>query len=168
MFWIWDALLFVIPAYVANSIPVVLGGGPPLDGGRKWRDGRPLLGAGKTVRGAVAAILAATIIGGIFQLYPLGGALSSQMTVFIGFLMGAGTVLGDTVGSFLKRRMSIERGATLPIIDQDGFILVALVLVHTFIAVPLLYWILILAVTPFVHVVFNVIAYVAKWKDVPY
>ena len=49
MFWIWDAILFIIPAYVANSIPVVMGGGPPLDGGRMWKDGKRILGDGKTI-----------------------------------------------------------------------------------------------------------------------
>ena len=168
MFWIWDAILFIIPAYVANSIPVLLGGGPPLDGGKKWNDGRPILGGGKTTRGAIAALASATIIGAIYPFLPLGSGLVSQMTIFIGLLMGIGTVLGDIIGSFLKRRLNIERGAALPLVDQDGFVLVTLLLVHFLIPVPLLYWIFILVLTPLVHVAFNIIAYLAKWKDVPY
>lgn len=168
MFWIWDAILFILPAYFANSLPVILGGGPSMDRGRKWKDGRPLLGEGKTIRGALVAIAAAALLGAIYQFFPPSGDLSSQMTLVVGLVMGVGTVLGDTIGSFLKRRLNIQRGETLPLIDQDGFVLMALLLTHFIQPVPLLYWILILAITPFVHVAFNVIAYIVHWKNVPY
>ena len=168
MFWIWDAILFILPAYFANSLPVIFGGGKPIDGGRKWGDGRRILGNGKTIRGAIVAIIGATIVGTILHYTPLSGTMSSQMTILVGFLMGVGSVFGDTFGSFLKRRMNIDRGEALVLIDQDGFILVSLFLVHLIIPVPMVYWILILAITPFVHVSFNVIAYLLHWKDVPY
>jgi len=168
MFWIWDAILFILPAYIANSIPVLLGGGPPVDGGKTWTDGRPILGKGKTIRGTLVAIAAATIIGALYQFFPPAGTLSGQITILLGFIMGIGTVLGDIIGSFLKRRINLKRGATLPIVDQDGFVLVTLILVNFITRIPLEYWIFLLVLTPFVHLAFNVIAYFAKWKDVPY
>lgn len=168
MFWIWDAILFILPAYVANSIPVLLGGGPPLDGGKNWKDGRRILGKGKTIRGTLVAIATATIIGALYQFLPITGNLSGQVTITIGLLMGIGTVLGDIIGSFIKRRINIASGATFPIVDQDGFVLVALLLVHTITPIPLSYWILLLLITPFVHIGFNIIAHMANWKDVPY
>jgi len=36
---IGDALWFILPAYIANGTPVVLGGGPPIDGGKGLSDG---------------------------------------------------------------------------------------------------------------------------------
>src|SRR2546427_13302198 len=45
------AFWFLLPAYVANPMAVVSGGGTPMDFGRTLRDGRRLLGDGKTWRG---------------------------------------------------------------------------------------------------------------------
>ena len=41
---ITSAIWFILPAYFANAAPVVLGGGPPLDMGKKFLDGRRILG----------------------------------------------------------------------------------------------------------------------------
>jgi CDP-diglyceride synthetase len=38
------AFWFILPAYAANASPVVFGGGKPIDGGRKFFDGRPIFG----------------------------------------------------------------------------------------------------------------------------
>ena len=54
--------LFVM-LVLANGAPVVVArlfhrhGSWPLDGGRLWRDGRPLLGPSKTWRGLVSGVL---------------------------------------------------------------------------------------------------------------
>ena len=49
--------------------------------------------------------------------------------ILIGFLLGFGALLGDALGSFLKRRLGIGRGKPAPILDQLDFIIVALILV---------------------------------------
>src|SRR2546427_10964525 len=46
-----QALWFFLPAYVANPMAVVFGGGAPMGFGRTLRGGRRLLGGGKTWRG---------------------------------------------------------------------------------------------------------------------
>ncbi|GAI48998.1 unnamed protein product, partial [marine sediment metagenome] len=56
------ALWFILPAYVANATPVVLGGGKPIDSGKKFTDGRPIFGAGKTWRGFVSGIATGTMV----------------------------------------------------------------------------------------------------------
>ena len=43
-------LLFLIPIYIANSSPVILGGGIAIDLGEKFFDRKRILGKGKTVR----------------------------------------------------------------------------------------------------------------------
>ena len=43
----------------------------------------------------------------------------------IGFLLGFGALLGDALGSFIKRRMGIGRGKPAPILDQIDFLIVA-------------------------------------------
>jgi CDP-2,3-bis-(O-geranylgeranyl)-sn-glycerol synthase len=68
----------------------------PLDGGRCFIDGRPLLGAAKSWRGVLAAMLATTI-GGVL----LG--VSGWLALWFALL----SLLGDALASFLKRRLAI-------------------------------------------------------------
>lgn len=98
---------------VANGAPILayrlLGErfGWPVDGGRRWRDGRPLLGKSKTWRGLIAAVTAATVAA------PLLG-----LPVAVGVLVGAGAMLGDLASSFVKRRLAIESSGFAPGLDQ--------------------------------------------------
>ena len=46
-----SAFWYILPAYLANATPVLLGGGKPLDLGLKWLDGERLFGDHKTFRG---------------------------------------------------------------------------------------------------------------------
>ena len=117
-----SALWFILPAYVANATPVVLGGGKPIDADKKFTDGRPIFGAGKTVRGFVAGLAAGTFVG------LLQGIAEGTLLHFIalGFLLALGALLGDLLGSFVKRRLGIERGGAAPGLDQLSFVVVAL------------------------------------------
>lgn len=117
-----SALWFILPAYVANATPVVLGGGRPIDANKKFTDGRPIFGSGKTVQGFIAGLAAGTFIGllqGIAE-----GTLSHFLA--LGFLLALGALLGDLLGSFIKRRLGIERGGAAPGLDQLSFVVVAL------------------------------------------
>lgn len=117
-----SALWFILPAYVANATPVVLGGGRPIDAGKKFTDGRPIFGAGKTVQGFIAGLAAGTFIG------LLQGIAEGPLSHFLalGFLLALGALLGDLLGSFIKRRLGIERGGAAPGLDQLSFVVVAL------------------------------------------
>ena len=159
-----SALWFILPAYVANATPVVLGGGRPIDGGRKFIDGRPIFGAGKTWRG-FAAGLAAGIVVGLFQ-----GLIVAEPSryILLGFLLALGALLGDLLGSFTKRRLGIKRGGAAPGLDQLGFVMVALLLaspIHTpsWEAIAA-----IIAITPVLHVATNFTGYKLGLKGRPY
>lgn len=54
------SLLFMLPGYMANAGMFAVGrkATRTIDGGRKWRDGRPIFGAGKTWRGLLLGPLA--------------------------------------------------------------------------------------------------------------
>ncbi|MEW5996204.1 MAG: CDP-2,3-bis-(O-geranylgeranyl)-sn-glycerol synthase [Candidatus Micrarchaeota archaeon] len=123
-------ILFIIPGYVANAAPVLLGGGQPLDSGAKFTDGRRILGDAKTVRGFVGGVAAGTVAGGVLALYaPLpafGGAWAQYLS---GFLLSLGALVGDALGSFVKRRMGIEPGKPF-FLDQLGFVVVGLLLAY--------------------------------------
>src|SRR3989475_6474876 len=57
------AFWFLLPAYVANPMAVVFGGGTPMDFGRTLRDGRRLLGDGKTWRGVGGGVASGVRLG---------------------------------------------------------------------------------------------------------
>ncbi len=88
---------------IANGTPIIvrklLGErfGAPLDGGLKGFDGRPLLGASKTIRGLVLSILctasAAPVLG---------------MEVVLGAGLASASMLGDLTSSFIKRRLGLR------------------------------------------------------------
>lgn len=163
-----DAILFVLPAYIANSTPVLLGGGRPLDLGKKFLDGRPILGKGKTIRGTIAGILAGTLFYFIEAPFVSNFTIASQLTLEISFLLASGTIFGDIFGSFIKRRLGFKSGANLLLLDQLTFVIFAILFASIRIRLHPVQAAFIILITPFVHKTFNVIAYLAKLKDTPY
>src|SRR5262245_36929528 len=98
-----ELLLFLVPTYIANSSPVVLGGGMPLDRGRTYSDGKRVLGDGKTIRGFIGGTLAGAVAGGIVAiLYPLPFFETQALQFIAAFVMAFGTLAGDALGSFIK------------------------------------------------------------------
>jgi CDP-2,3-bis-(O-geranylgeranyl)-sn-glycerol synthase len=174
---LFSSLWFILPAYAANMTPVVAGGGRTLDGGRRFLDGRPLLGPGKTVRGFVFGVLAGSCLGLVQALlHPLldprvplllGGPLE---TAAGGFLLSLGAMLGDLTGSFLKRRMGVGRGEPFPLLDQLDFVAGALLLSLPLV-LPRLTWgvlAVLLLLTPPLHLLTNYAGYRMGLKSRPY
>lgn len=112
-----EALVLLVPAMVANASPVVFKGRRPIDGGLVFIDGRRLLGDGKTIEGFIAGLL----LGSLSSL-PLALAVGRDM-MLAGPVIALGALLGDLAGSFMKRRLGIERGAPAPLLDQLDFYL---------------------------------------------
>jgi hypothetical protein len=79
----------------------------PIDLGRVFKDGRPILGSHKTVRGVLGAVAAGALVA------PLLG-----FPWWIGLLAGTLSMLGDLLTSFLKRRMDQPSGSLAPGLDQ--------------------------------------------------
>jgi CDP-2,3-bis-(O-geranylgeranyl)-sn-glycerol synthase len=120
------ALWAVLPAYLPNSAAVVVGGGPPVDGGRTWR-GRRLLGDGKTWRGFLGGTVAGSLLAlGLNAVRPAVSPVLPAFPPVVVIGLPAGAMLGDLAGSFLKRRAGRERGAPAPVLDQIGFLVAAL------------------------------------------
>lgn len=164
-------LVFLIPAYVANAVPVILGGGTRLDLGKTFIDGKPLLGKGKTIRGFVAGVIGGTVVAWIIaNYYQVPFFLNMETQIIAGFVLSLGTMIGDTIGSFLKRRMNIEQGKPfLP--DTIIFLIIALVLVYPFVTGSLydpLNIGFILALTVILHRLTNFLANQTGLKKVPW
>jgi len=176
------ALWLGLPAWIANATPVLLGGGRPIDGGRYFRDGRRLLGDGKTVRGFIAGVLLGTITGIVQTLAaPYVPPLMEQfvtvtpeirevlfMGPYAGFLLSLGALTGDLVGSFVKRRAGLRSGGPAPVLDQLGFIVMALIVAAPVVQpAPLIVGTL-LIVTLLTHYVSNVAGYLMGYKKDPW
>ena len=156
-------LLFILPAYMANSTPVIFGGGTPMDFGRNAWDGRRCLGDGKTWRGFIAGLAFGTLAG-----IAEASLLGDNSFILLGFLLSYGALVGDLMGSFLKRRMGMERGHPTFIIDQLPFLIFALVL-----AAPVRFpgWAesaFLAVLTYFLHVSTNLLANRLGLKRVPW
>ena len=108
-----------------------------IDGGRNWKDGKPVLGPGKTWRGFIAACLLGAITAALQSLirfvdlaperdlssffYSRSGGIHGPL--ILGFMLGLGAILGDSVKSFFKRRTGREGGAPWVPFDQLDFVL---------------------------------------------
>jgi CDP-2,3-bis-(O-geranylgeranyl)-sn-glycerol synthase len=124
------ALWFIFPAYCANAAPVIFGGGQPMDFGKRFFDGKPLLGSHKTVRGFLAGLIVGTLVGLaqtlIFEHVLFQYGTQFNYTIFLGFMLSLGALTGDLIESFIKRRLNRAPGSSLPVADQIDFILGAL------------------------------------------
>lgn len=156
-----EALKFIFPAYCANAIPVITGGGYPMDFGRKYWDGRPIFGKNKTFRGFFSGLVVGTAVGSIetiFFGYP----------VLFGLLLSLGALFGDLTGAFVKRRLGLAPGDLLLIVDQVDFIVGAILLSFP---LQIVYWelvVTVLIITPPIHILTNFAAYKLGLKSNPW
>ena len=157
-------IYFMLPAYLANAGALAFGGGQPLDSGRNFVDGRRIFGDGVTWRGTLIGTGIGTLIG-LIQ-----GIISGNMLqgILLGFFLGGGALIGDACGSFVKRRMKIERGRPTPFLDQLDFVVGALVFASIVVILPFYMIILILIISIVLHLSANIIAYLLGIKKVWY
>jgi CDP-2,3-bis-(O-geranylgeranyl)-sn-glycerol synthase len=156
-----EALKFIFPAYCANAVPVVTGGGYPMDFGKKFLDGKPLLGENKTFQGFFCGLCVGTLVG-------LAESIIFGYPVLFGFVLSVGALFGDLAGAFLKRRLGLAPGEMLPIIDQIDFI-VGAILFSFFLQMPSLELIVVvMVITPPLHVLTNYAAYKLGLKGNPW
>jgi len=173
-----EAVWLVLPAYAANGLAPLakfLGKRHSIDGGRQFH-GHPLFGSGKTWEGFGVGVAAAVAVALIEQAaFPFLPWSLSPVTLQLvpmgwqmGLLLGFGTMLGDLCGAFIKRRLGLKRGHPVPGLDQLDFIAGSLLLASAM--APIRWeWVLILVIlTPLVHLLANAIAYLLKVKKEPY
>jgi len=165
--------LYILPAYVANGSPVVvvklIGRATPIDLGAKAWDGRRVLGNGKTFEGLLSGLTLGSLIGVI--LLALGNP-AHYRSPFEPLVISFGAMAGDILGSFIKRRLGLKRGAPAPVMDQLGFVVCALIASILIYGIP--EWFnppvitLLLIITGCLHLGTNYLAYLLGLKSEPY
>jgi CDP-2,3-bis-(O-geranylgeranyl)-sn-glycerol synthase len=157
---ILTSLYFFLPAYFANMAPVIF---------KKLPLGQPIskkyLGKNKTWRGLIAG----TIMGGIIfwaqkVLYEIGfqaWALIdySDFTIGLGLLMGLGALVGDAVESYYKRKAGLKPGCPWIPFDQIDFVIGGVVLCAFVYVPPAEIVLVLLIISPCLHIAVNHIAF---------
>ncbi|MDP6742736.1 MAG: CDP-archaeol synthase [Candidatus Thalassarchaeaceae archaeon] len=192
-----------IPDMTGIPVKPIDGGRVHSDGNRLLGDGKTWNGLiGGTVGGGFLGMLTHSIAGGNIVdsapfLDPLGtyGTSSSSITdawywidwyggewsaVFIlGCVLGFGCMVGDSVGSFFKRRRGLKRegevSSKAPLLDTLPFAIFAFLFGQLFLAPSivssselLMGMVILLILTPIIHRSFNVLGYKLGLKSVPY
>ncbi|MDI6690649.1 MAG: CDP-2,3-bis-(O-geranylgeranyl)-sn-glycerol synthase [Candidatus Bathyarchaeota archaeon] len=156
-----EALKFIFPAYCTNAIPVITGGGYPIDFGKKFFDGKPIFGRNKTFRGFFFGLAVGTAVG-------LLESIVFNYPIFYGLLLSLGALFGDLAGAFLKRRLGMAPGDLLPVIDQVDFIVGAVLFSLPLSMLDLNLAITVLIITPPIHLLTNFAAYKLGLKSNPW
>lgn len=158
-----EALLFIFPAYCANAIPVITGGGLPIDLGKKFLDGKPIFGKNKTFRGFLSGLALGLTVGFI-------ESLIFKYHILFGLLLSLGALFGDLAGAFVKRRLGIAPGDLLPVLDQIDFIIGAILFSLPIpLQAPFLEFVIaVITLTPPIHLLTNFVAYKLGLKSNPW
>ena len=167
MEWWIETFVWILPAFFANAVPAMIsrlnlfGLRRPIDGGRTAPDGNRWLGDGKTWQGVISATVSGTAVGYALGFFQMGSAM-------VGGIMGFGAIFGDAVGSLIKRRMGLKRGANAGVFERVDFLVFSLAFSLPFIDWGLKHIILLFVTVPVIHRVANIIGYKLKMKTVPW
>ncbi|MDX9970478.1 MAG: CDP-archaeol synthase [Candidatus Gracilibacteria bacterium] len=162
-----------LPAYFANMCPVIAASlklplGHPIN--------EKIFGSHKTYRGFIGGFVGALLIliiqtflfkNGYFVSVSILEYSFSNIPLYA-FVFGVGALTGDIVKSFFKRLLKIKPGAPFIPFDQIDFILGAFIFSLIFFQIPLKNLVAALLITPFLHLLTNVIAYFLGLKKVWY
>lgn len=163
------AIWFIFPAYCANAAPVIFGGGQPMDFGKIFFDGKPLLGSHKTIGGFIAGIIVGTLVGLVqtllFENILIQYSFQFRYSIFLGFTLSLGALSGDLIESFIKRRLNLAPGDSLPIADQIDFIIGAFLFSIPVSPPSLPTALIIILVTIPIHLLTNLAAALLKMKN---
>ncbi|HLC70935.1 MAG TPA: CDP-archaeol synthase [Candidatus Nanoarchaeia archaeon] len=161
---IFQSLYFFLPAYIANMAPVLFKWIPFLDTPIHEK----LFGAHKTWRGIVVAALTGMLIFGLQKYLYIGGFQQwalidySDFSVWLGFCLGLGAILGDVVKSYYKRKAGICPGEKWIPFDQLDFVIGGIIGSWIFYVPSAGVVLIIMIVSPLLHILVTKCAYWLK------
>ncbi len=178
LFTLW----FFLPGGIANIVPVIIAKAPllrnwrtPVDFGLKFH-GKPILGPHKTIRGLAVGTLAGVLIF-ILQIHTyenyawareVSGNLNySELSLWLGALLGFGALFGDMVKSFFKRQIGVVSGKSWFPFDQLDYIIGGLVFGSLIVVLELTQYLLIIIIWFLIHLLTSYIGYLTKFKNDP-
>jgi CDP-2,3-bis-(O-geranylgeranyl)-sn-glycerol synthase len=173
-----EALYLILPAYAANGLTPLVGRKKnlhPVDGGRMFK-GHRLFGDGKSWEGLAFGTFVAVVISLVqMAAFPFLPWEMSEvaltivpMTPLLGLALGLGAMLGDIGGSFIKRRLNRPRGSPFPLLDQLDFIAGSILLAALIVTVKIEWVLILIVLTPILHVIANVIGFRIGIKKTPW
>ncbi len=168
---ILNAFYFILPAYIANMMPV-FGKNLRLPGGQAIST--KLLGSHKTWRGFYLGYCGALLV---LYLQSLGQNLEvfqkislleyQELNLWLyAFFFGIGALFGDACKSFFKRRLKIKSGQPWFPFDQLDFIFGALLFLWPFYQPGWQVIVTLIILTPLLHFLTNFTAYKLGLKEV--
>lgn len=176
-----DAVLFFLPAGLANLTPVLANRVPllnkwdtPMDFGKSV-NGIRILGNNKRWRGLVCGTLFGAFSSLVIYLIAGKSYYTGDMVPIFphvdallgGFLLGFGALAGDALESFLKRQRGIKSGESWFPFDQIDYILGGIVCSIPLVGFDLRRTIIILVAFFGLHLLFSWIAFKLGLKDQP-
>jgi CDP-2,3-bis-(O-geranylgeranyl)-sn-glycerol synthase len=160
--FIFDSFWFILPCYVANIVPGFVKKvnflNFPVDFYKTWK-GKRIFGDHKTYRGLFFGILAASIFSFI-----------QGQGFYVGLVIGMGTLFGDLVGSFFKRRLSINPGGKNLLIDDmpGNFFAILFAFLFGMLNLNIYQCVFLLLIGLPLHIGANWLWYLIGIKDVPW
>ncbi len=167
---ILSALYFFLPAYFANMAPVFVKKIKFLDKPIHVK----LFGKNKTWRGLVFASIAGLIVFWLQKMAYINGFRSlaiidyADFSVMFGLMLGLGAILGDLVESYYKRKAEIPPGKPWPVFDQLDFVVGGIVGSFFFYVPPAEIVLILLIVSPLLHLIINRIGYLLGIRNVKF
>lgn len=159
----WFLKYYLVPM-IANASPVLVKGLHRIDFSHTFIDGKPLFGNNKTWEGFYIGVFM-----GFLASIGIGIIVCDEGYVWIGLGASISALIGDLIGSFIKRRINIASGEPLPVVDQLDFALIStlyyyLLGIHEFASRPefVVYSLLLILV---LHIITNNIAYYLGVKN---
>lgn len=177
-----SCLYFFLPAYFANMVPPLAKKAKifeflakPVDFNLKFL-GKPILGANKTWRGVTCAFFVGFFVA-IFQRFLFEFQFFKEISlvdyskiniIVFATLISLGTIFGDLLFSFVKRRLGLLPGAPFLPFDQTNYVIGCALFLQPYLKLDILVWIFLFFATFFLHIIFNRLGYLlgihkAKW-----
>ncbi len=174
MVFVLKCFYFMLPAYIANMAPVIVRKinilSMPIDL-NLYINNKPIFGKNKTFRGFIFGIVLA-IFATFLQYLLYDIELFNKLSFFdyenwllFGFLIGSGTLVGDLVKSFFKRRLGIPPGAKFVPFDQIDFVFGALIFITPIFNINFNIFLTSLLLSFVLHIIINHIAFYLKIRN---
>jgi CDP-2,3-bis-(O-geranylgeranyl)-sn-glycerol synthase len=131
-----------------------------VDFGKKFL-GNDIFGSHKTWRGVIFGLLVG-ILFSFFQKFLYQFSFFQKISLIdyskinillFGFLISGGAIFGDLVFAFIKRRLKLAPGAIFFPFDQINYIIGASIFLTPVFEIKIEVWILLLILTPILHVI---------------